>query len=543
MLNEKWAQYIKSKGADFVYMEALMSKPNIILITTDQQRFDTIHALGNHHIYTPHLNWLVDEGIAFTRCYSDSPVCMAARATVMTGTHGYTNGLTGNNNNVVPMRERPTLPGVLTANGYQTRAQGKMHFHPIRANYGFEHMELPLDFYRGMAGGAYSPKDHGVGENEIEPVISTVDEIHSATHWTVKRSIDFLETRDETRPFFLWTSFAKPHPPFDPCMNYWALYQNKILPAPVRGDWSARREDAPQGFFSSSYCLNNGYRMSEEQMMDVKRAYYACITQIDYSLGLLFARLREMELLENTWIIFTADHGDMMGDHGLTAKSVFFEGSAHIPMIIRPPAAPWNAAKLQGTRCDSLVTLADVMPTVLNIAGIGADAIAKSAGVIAKGAGSIAKGADVIAKGADDNVNSTGAIAKGGAEFGMDGINMLDLAGGAPPSGDRVFYGNTSDEYLAVMKDGVKYMWARRGGDELLFNLNADPKEQHDLSKARPELAAEMRQMLTEHVRGYNPSLIGADGGLAALPPIISPSDVMKWPGFHSTYFPSDVLH
>ena len=484
-----------------------MNKPNIILITTDQQRFDTIHALGNNHIYTPHLNWLADEGIAFTRCYSDSPVCMAARATIMTGTHGYTNGLTGNNNDVAPMRERPTLPGVLTANGYQTRAQGKMHFHPMRANYGFEHMELPLDFYRGMAGGAHSPKDHGVGENEIEPVISTVDEIHSATHWTVKRSIDFLETRDETRPFFLWTSFAKPHPPFDPCMNYWALYQNKILPAPVRGGWSAKREDAPQGFFSSSYCLNNGYRMSDEQMMDVKRAYYACITQIDYSLGLLFARLREMELLENTWIIFTADHGDMMGDHWLTAKSVFLEGSAHIPMIVRPPAAPWNTAELQGTRCSSLVTLADVMPTVLDIAGIRAEAIKKN-----------------------------------GAGIEMDGLNMLDLAH-IPLAGDRVFYGNTSNEFLAVMKDGFKYMWARRGGDELLFNLNADPHEQHDLSKANPELTSAMRRMLIEHVRGYNPSLIGTDGGLAALPPITSPSDVLKWPGFHSTYFPSDVLH
>jgi len=261
-----------------------MKKPNILLITTDQQRFDTINALGNKHIFTPHLNWLVDQGITFTRCYSDSPVCMAARATIMTGKHGFTTGLTGNHDHVKPMRDNPTLPGILTQNGYQTRAQGKMHFSPIRANYGFEHMEIPMDYYRSRNRNAQLglPKEHGVGENEIEPVISTVHETDSLTYWTVKRSIDFLETRDDTRPFFSWTSFTKPHPPFDPCANYWALYSNREVPEPIYGDWSESLEKIPKGFMRLTYLLNNAYRLSPEQMKDVKRAYYACITQIDY---------------------------------------------------------------------------------------------------------------------------------------------------------------------------------------------------------------------------------------------------------------------
>ena len=467
-----------------------MNRPNIVLITTDQQRFDTINALGNKNIYTPHLNWLADEGVSFTRCYADSPICMPSRATIMTGTHGYNNGLTGNNSNFIPMRDRSTLPGILTANGYQTRAQGKMHFHPMRANYGFEHMELPMDYYREMSKSPYIPKGHGVGENEIEPVISTVDETHSATYWTVKRSVDFLETRDDTRPFFLWTSFAKPHPPFDPCYNYWALYQNKNLPAPVIGGWSCDFEKIPQGFLSSMYTLNNGYRMSDEQKADVKRAYYACITQIDYTLGLLFARMREMGLLENTWIIFTSDHGDMMGDHNIFAKSVFFEGSAHIPMIIRPPVKSWALGDIQGKRCETLVTLADVMPTIMNIAGV-----------------------DIK----NDN-------------FDMDGLNMMDFV--ENNTNDRIFYGNSSDTYFAVMKDNYKYLWARQGNGELLFNIKDDPSEQHDLSKINPGLAAEMKQMLNDKF-----------GKLDALPPIKSPRDAAKWPGFHSTVYPTDVLH
>jgi arylsulfatase A-like enzyme len=483
-----------------------MSRPNILLITTDQQRFDTIQALGNEHIYTPHLNWLVDEGISFTNCYATSPVCMASRTSIMTGMHGYSVGQCGNNTDVMPMKKRSTLHGVITKNGYQTRAQGKMHFHPMRANYGFEYMELPMDYYRSMAGSVHVPKGHGVGENEIEPVISTVDEIHSATYWTVKRSIDFLETQDNTRPFFLWTSFAKPHPPFDPPVNYWTLYQNKALPAPVTGDWSAGGCSAENGkprhgFCSSMYSLNNGYRMTAEQKMDSKRAYYACITQIDYTLGLLFARMREMGLLENTWIIFTSDHGDMMGDHGLFAKSVFFEGSAHVPMIVRPPVRSWTKDPLQGKRCNTLVTLADVMPTIMDIAGI----------------------------------TSTGEEA-----VKMDGSNMLNFVD--TNTKDRTFYGNCGDTFFAVMKDGFKYTWARQGDSDLLFNMNEDPQERHDLAGANPKLVAEMKTMLCLEMQKYRPELV-CNGKITTLPPVTSPDDVAKWPGFHSTVFPSDVLH
>jgi len=475
-----------------------MSKPNILIITTDQQRFDTIHALGNKHIYTPHLNWLVDEGITFERCYSDSPICMPARATIMTGKHGFNTGLVGNDDSLRPMDPSATMPGILTKNGYQTRAQGKMHFSPIRANYGFEHMEIPLDYYRYMWENTHLgiPKGHGVGENEIEPVISTVDETHSATYWTVKRSVDFLETRDETRPFFLWTSFAKPHPPFDPCSNYWSLYQNKNLPSPVYGDWSRDPDRVPQGFYHSTYVLNNAYRMSEEQLLDVKRAYYACITQIDYTLGLLFARMREMDLLDNTWIIFTSDHGDMMGDHNMGAKSVFLEGSAHVPMIVRPPKSREQA--LSGKRCSALVTLADVMPTVMSLAGI-------------------------------DN------------DLQLDGTNLLDLVDS--PQEDRTFYGNCSNAYFSVIKDGYKYMWTRFGGEALMFNMKEDPLEQHNLTDKEPERAAQLKQLLIAQVSGYSSELVKDGEFTSASGKVRSADDIPKWPGFHSTYYPTDVLH
>ena len=418
----------------------------------------------------------------------------------MTGKHGYTTGLVGNSENVKPMVEHPTLPGILTESGYQTRAQGKMHFSPMRANYGFEHMELPMDYYRERNQNAQLglPKEHGVGENEIEPVISTVSETDSLTYWTVKRSIDFLETRDDTRPFFLWTSFAKPHPPFDPCANYWNLYRDKTLPAPVIGEWAQTLEQIPQGYLNSTYCLNNAYRMSSEQLQDVKRAYYACITQIDYSLGLLFARMREMNLLENTWILFTTDHGDMMGDHRMAAKSVFFEGSAHIPLIVCPPASSWEIHPLAGEKCNTLVNLADIMPTILEIAGI---EVPES----------------------------------------VDGVNLLSTMDNQNAE-ERVFYGDYNHQFFAVISGRYKYMWTSLGGDEFLFDMEEDPKELINLaevSTAQEQLAS-LRQKLIHHLEGDK---LVENGQLKYEPAPKGPKDVAKWPGFHSTIFPTDVLH
>ncbi len=478
-----------------------MERPNILLITTDQQRFDTINAMGNEHIYTPHLNWLMDQGINFRRCYTDSPICMAARATIMTGKHGYTHGLTGNSTKVTPLAENATLPGLLTADGYQTRAQGKMHFHPMRANYGFEYMELPMDYYRERHCNAHEglPKEHGVGENEIEPVISTVHESKSLTHWTVRRSIDFLETRDDTRPFFLWTSFTKPHPPLDPCANYWALYQNRDVPLPTYGDWSKKLRDIPQGFMQSTYMLNNAYRMGKEQLKDYKRAYYACITQIDYQLGLLFARMRELGLFENTWIIFTADHGDNLGDHHMGAKTNFMEGSAHIPLLVRPPSGCWDSNNLQGVSCDTVVNLTDIMPTILKLTGT---------------------------KCPDD----------------LDGEDLLELA--VQPEQKRIFYGSSGETQYAVIEEDFKYTWTSLGGGELFFNLKNDPKEQHNLidSDADSARLEAMRKQLFDFLVKTGSQWI-KDEKLTCSPEPEGPGQVAKWPGFHSTVVPTDVLH
>lgn len=471
-------------------------RPNILLITTDQQRFDTIAALGNQEIYTPHLDWLVDEGITFTNAYTDCPICMAARCTMLTGRNGYDLGITGNGGMQKAVDPAQTVPALLTRAGYQTRAQGKMHFSPMRCHYGFETMELPMDYYRDRhrRGQERLPKEHGVGENEMSPVISTVHETESLTHWTVTRSVDFLETRDETRPFFLWTSFTKPHPPWDPCANYWSLYANREVSPPVHGDWSEDLDNLMPGFMESTVQLNQAHRMSQSQLQDAKRAYYACITQIDYELGLLFARMREMNLLETTWIIFTTDHGEMLGDHHMGAKSTFLEGAAHVPLIVRAPAKAWDRNKLRaGEQVGTLAQLADIAPTIYSIAGVDGP----------------------------DN---------------MTGQDLLDLQGE-----DRPFFLSCGGSYYGVMQDRLKLAYAIKGGEELLFDLKKDPQEQHNLrdDPAYADRLEELRKDLTENLARYHPDLV-KDGVIQAKP---APEAICRWPGFHSTVFDSDVLH
>jgi arylsulfatase len=490
-----------------MYLEGCLAdmRPNILLITTDQQRFDTIHAgnnqdyPGNPYIRTPHLNWLCANGIHFSRCYSDAPICIAARTTIMTGRHGYTNQQTTNSGDSLPIDPACSLPGLLTKSGYQTRAEGKMHFVPNRAHYGFEHLEILDDYYREMARHPEwgVPTDHGLGQNEMEPTISTVDESHSLTHWVVDRSINFLETRDTTRPFFLWTSFSKPHPPFDPCLSYWLQYQNADVPEPIYGDWSKTVDDIPPGFLTQSYILNNLDRFSPALIRDIRRAYYALITQIDYNLGVLFARMREMHLLDNTLILFTSDHGEMLGDHHLGAKSILFEGSAHVPLIVCPPGFP---DEQRGVTCDSIATLADVFATCATIAEVTIP-----------------------------------------TSYDHDSIDLLAMHRGDVSR--HVFVGECG-EHFAILDNHDKYLYCLNGGAELLFDLKSDPYEQQNLmaqTKHAPTLKR-LRQKLLKHMQQYHPDAVV--NGKITPQPVREIRDLRsRWPGFHSRKLPDEVLH
>lgn len=476
-----------------------MPRDNILLITTDQQRFDTLNALGNQSIFTPHLNYLASMGTAFTRCYADCPICVPSRTTIMTGLRGFESGVVSNATHETVMRAqtnaRATLPAIFTDAGYQTKAMGKMHFEPARAHYGFEEMTLPLDYMRQCERGVRpaAPKAHGVGECEMEPVISPSAAKDSITQWIVDGAVDFLETRDPLRPFFLWTSFTKPHPPFDPARDFWALYENIPMPKPACGDWSAALETTPQGFLEGAYENTNLHHFGPEQIAASRRAYYACITQVDYALGRLLGCLRENNLFQNTWIVFTSDHGEMLGDHHMSQKNLFFEGSAHVPLLIVPPAGRGGA--VNRTR-DTLAEMADLFPTLLDMAGLAAPAHTR-------------------------------------------GQSLLR------PVPERVFYGNSLNKHFCVMDKNMKLIYCVTGGHTLLFDLADDPREEHDLSGDAAYAAERARlwELLLRHTAEYSPAAM-ENGDMRKTPAPKGFADIQgRWFGFHYRDYSVDTFH
>ncbi|MDL2233578.1 sulfatase-like hydrolase/transferase [Ruminococcaceae bacterium OttesenSCG-928-L11] len=431
-------------------------KPNLLLITTDQQRYDTIRALGNPCIRTPHLDLLTRQGITFTRAYADCPMCVPARWTIMNGLRASTYHHAYYADRVPPRVDKATsLPGLLAREGYQTQAIGKMHFWPLRARYGFDHMLVLEDYYRMMAKHPHygTPMNHGLGQNEFYPGKSTTDETHSLTAWVVDETINFLETRDPSCPFFLWTSFSKPHPPLDPPEPYCSMYAGKPVPPPARGDWLDRYHGKPGGTWDNR-CHEHD-PMTEDLRDDATRAYYGLITQIDYNLGRLFARLSELKLWDNTCILFTSDHGEMLGDHGGFGKCSFFEGSARLPFIIKPPLNTGTPYLSQ--RFDTPVTHCDILPTLTELAGISL---------------------------AEQQVPSDG----------VDVFRLLEDRG----MREYVHGESITDSPCHFITDGrYKYIMRLCGGEELFFDLSADPREETDRSAA-PAYRGEMLRLKGE---------------------------------------------
>jgi choline-sulfatase len=353
----------------------MKKEPNIILILTDQWRGDCIGALGNKKIQTPFLDEMTLNSVVFEKAYSPSPVCVPARACLVTGKKPSSTGFFGNDFSI-KWDYQNTLMQVLRDNGYQTINVGKNHFEPQRNALGFEinklyetqnandEYKLPSDYHLWLekeTGGKVidTAKMHENNNRVVFPW-DAESRLHP-TEWTLRESLEQIERRDPTRPFYLQMSFHRPHPPLDPPRFYYDLYKDVEFEDVPVGEW------APQ-FDDDSYATNpfEG-KIETEALIRAKKAYYGSISHIDSQIGKLLIWLRRRGILEDTIIIFTSDHGEMMGDHNMFRKGAAFEGSARVPFIIR---APKDKGYNINSRNKVPVNLCDVMPTVLDIAGI-----------------------------------------------------------------------------------------------------------------------------------------------------------------------------
>jgi len=347
-------------------------QPNVLLLFTDQQRFDTIAALGNPYIQTPVLDRLVREGVSFTSAFTPSPVCIAARCSLVLGQWPHQTGCAAN----TPMpQERPALMELLQAAGYQTHGVGKMHFAPEgRKLWGFDSRDFSEegglregdDFCDQLRAEGYEHvlDPHGVrSEWYYVPQPSQLPaRLHHST-WVADRSLSFLARRDRSRPFFLWSSFIKPHPPFESPVPWNRLCKPVEMPFPHRppgGDelltfWNRvqnRYKYRDQGFDGNLVRL-------------IRAAYYAAISFVDYNAGRILAQLDSEGVLDDTLVIFTSDHGELLGDYDSFGKRSMVDAAARIPLLVRcPERFP------RGERCDRPASLVDVLPTCLAATGL-----------------------------------------------------------------------------------------------------------------------------------------------------------------------------
>lgn len=363
-----------------------MERPNILLIMTDQMRGDCLGIAGHPDVKTPYLDHLAARGTRFPNAYCAVPSCIPARCSLFTG-------LTQEHHRRVGYQDRIawdydcTLAGELAKGGYYTQCVGKMHVHPLRSLMGFHNIDLHdgyLDSYR-KRGLPYEENqrvaddyfywlkselgidrdvtDTGVEVNSFVARPWPYAERYHPTNWVTDRSIDFLRRRDRSKPFFLMSSYVRPHPPFDAPACFFDLYDRRELTAPVVGAWADAQRLARRGRL---YDSDTG-PIDPELMRRAQVGYYACISHLDNQIGRLITALIEERIFENTVILFCSDHGELLGDHHTYRKVRPYQGSIRIPMIV------CNAPRLhdqQGAVSDMLVELRDVMPTLLDLAGL-----------------------------------------------------------------------------------------------------------------------------------------------------------------------------
>ena len=358
-------------------LPAATTRPNILFIMVDEMRWDAMGCEKHPLVKTPNLDKLAHEGVRFANSYTVSPVCSAARASVFTGRYAHvhgvvTNGIPANNGEIF-------LPTILKHYGYHTAISGKLHYTPARFDYGFD------KFWSFSAEGptpesgysAYLRKKHGSPSKwpHVEGTCPWPDdplghdvglfkypEEDFETDWITALSLEYMRARkDNAQPWFLFTSYLKPHSPSVEPQPYFDMYDPAAIQVPKLPP-NAKEIRAAQKDRSKRHFVDD-----ERMIRTMSAKYFGSITHVDKHVGELLAELQRLGMADNTLVLFTADHGNMLGDHGRWFKGVQYEGSAHVPLLWRgPKGAAENGGKVVGKAIENT----DLLPSILESAGL-----------------------------------------------------------------------------------------------------------------------------------------------------------------------------
>lgn len=349
-------------------------KPNIVIIQADQMAAQALGAYGDTAAKTPHIDALAEQGAVFDRAYCNTPLCAPSRASMMTGRlpseiNCYDNGADF-------ASSIPTFAHHLRATGYHTALIGRMHFIGPDQEHGFE-QRLTTDVYPAdldMVPQWDRPMDQRLqwyhdadsvftaGPSQATVQLDFDDEVGFRTLRHLNDRVRANQAAGVDQPFLMVTSFIHPHDPYEPPKEHWERFQDQRIPDPkhpevpdVKQDPHTHRLRVMSGFDQRDPSLEN--------VRKARRSYYAAVSYIDDQVGRIRDKLKELHLLDNTVIIVTSDHGDMLGEKGLWYKMSPYEQSARVPLIVYGPDH-----LIPKGRYANPVSLIDLLPTVLELA-------------------------------------------------------------------------------------------------------------------------------------------------------------------------------
>lgn len=363
-------------------------RKNIIYLIADQMRWDVLPCNGADFIKAPNFDYLAENGVNFSCTYSGNPVCVPARGILATGCYSHIcmspEALNFNGGSILPAYTH--IAQHLRSNGYAAYGVGKFHCLPYNTNPGFDIFELAeegrielmknqgklsedikedyLEYLR--AEGLYGmQRAHGIGNNDIRAGQSPLSEEYYVDTWATTRGLEILREHmnaQNNKPFFLQIGFVKPHAPFDPPAPYDKMYNPQEIPEAWGSLEDLKNRNPLMSTFRPNYLID---RMSDATFQYSRAHYFGLISYLDTQLGRILNFLKVNKLLEDTIIVYTADHGENLGDHGLFFKTFFTEGSTRIPFLIFDPCSD-----VKGISYDKPVGQEDIMPTICNLAGI-----------------------------------------------------------------------------------------------------------------------------------------------------------------------------
>ncbi len=348
-----------------------MKKKHVLLIFTDQQRRDTIHALGNDDIVTPALDEVAGEAVVFDRCFTPSPVCVPARYSMFSGQYCNRTGNNTNDDSLVYTGEG--FFSEFTKAGYNSFCVGKMHHKKdLYGSMGFrkrltqEEKANPEhdDYTKWLKASPYKNvfDYHGQrAELYYIPQISPLPAEAHPTQWVGDRCVEFLEDcNPEEEPVFLVASFIHPHPPFAPPAPW-----NKMYRKPINRSFMPEDRDSYEDLLRNKYTLDS-LGISPRRLELLWQHYYACISFVDYQIGRITDALKRRGMYDDTVIVFTSDHGDLMGDYRSMGKRTMLDSASNIPFLLRVPGR-------EHQRRRDPASLVDIAPTLLSLCGIDYD--------------------------------------------------------------------------------------------------------------------------------------------------------------------------